>query len=127
MSGHKMSRFLHLPTRLLKVYIEALTGFSHLYYPGYHLKAVSLGQLLGMKKASGTHIPMRGEGAHWSNWRSHLLRDLPRHKQQNEEYRHKDIEVRENFSGRSIMLHDLKKIIEITEQERVIFQVEEII
>lgn len=47
------SRCLHLPSRILKVYIEALTGFSHIYLPSIHmvsatpysLKAASLEQL----------------------------------------------------------------------------------
>ena len=31
--GCKMSRYLHSTTRILKVYTEALTGFSHIYHP----------------------------------------------------------------------------------------------
>lgn len=33
LGGCKMSRSLHLPTRILWVYIEALTGFSNIYHP----------------------------------------------------------------------------------------------
>ena len=29
----KMSRFLHLPARILKFYIDTLMGFSHVFYP----------------------------------------------------------------------------------------------
>lgn len=32
MGSHKTSRSLHPPTRMLKVYIEALTRFSHEYH-----------------------------------------------------------------------------------------------
>jgi len=33
MGSLKMSRSLTQPTRILKVYIEALTGFSHIFCP----------------------------------------------------------------------------------------------
>lgn len=33
LGGRKTSTALHSPTRILKVYIEALTGFSHIYHP----------------------------------------------------------------------------------------------
>ena len=34
LGGCKLSKSLHPPTRILKVYIEALTGFSHIFSPG---------------------------------------------------------------------------------------------
>lgn len=34
LSGHKMNRSLYLPVKILKVDIEALTRFSHIYHPG---------------------------------------------------------------------------------------------
>ena len=33
LGGCKASRSLHLPTRILKVFIEALMGFSHVLHP----------------------------------------------------------------------------------------------
>ena len=33
LDGHKTSRSLHLTVRMLKVYTEALHGFSHVYHP----------------------------------------------------------------------------------------------
>lgn len=33
LDSHKTSRFLHLPTKILKVYVEVLTGFSPLSHP----------------------------------------------------------------------------------------------
>ena len=46
--GCKMSRFLHPPTIILKVYIEALTGFSHVYHPdGLNTTFLCQGCILG--------------------------------------------------------------------------------
>lgn len=50
MCGHKASKSLHLPTRILKVYIEAFTGFTMnsvlmVSTTHYYLNAVSLQQL----------------------------------------------------------------------------------
>lgn len=65
--GHKTSRSPHIPARILKVYIAALTGFSHAYLP-YGLNTTFLfqdcflGHLLGAGKANGAHIPATGEG-----------------------------------------------------------------
>ena len=58
-----MSRSLHLPNRILRVYIEALTGFSLVYSPdGLNntdsLKAASLKQLL----VQNVHFKDRGAG-----------------------------------------------------------------
>lgn len=39
----KMSRFLHLPARILKVYIDTLMRFSHVFYPD-DLNNISLSQ-----------------------------------------------------------------------------------
>ena len=36
LGGCKMSRSLHLPSRILRVYLEALTGFIHDYHPDGH-------------------------------------------------------------------------------------------
>ena len=33
MGGHRRSRLLHLPIRILKGYIETLPGFGHKYHP----------------------------------------------------------------------------------------------
>lgn len=33
MGGYRTNRSLPLPTRILKVYVEALTGFSLIYHP----------------------------------------------------------------------------------------------
>lgn len=55
---HKMSRSLYTPARILKFLQRPyLTGFSHLYHPnGYVLRVAS-----SVEKASGLHIPRRGE------------------------------------------------------------------
>lgn len=37
LGNHKICRSLHLPTRSLIIYIEALTGFSHLFSPDSHI------------------------------------------------------------------------------------------
>lgn len=89
--GHKINISPHLSTRILKVYIETLTGFRGIYHPEsltphFYLKAVSLEQLLGAAKASRMHI-YRGDwgeppNAHVSssiNLWAHLLNDLPLH------------------------------------------------
>jgi len=61
------SRSLHLPTRILNVYPETLTGLSHVYCPDvstphFYLKAVSLGQPLRVGKTSAARGPRTGEG-----------------------------------------------------------------
>lgn len=77
LGGQSMSKSLHLPITILKVYIEALPGFSHMHRrpylcsvmypvqleskPCFYIKTVSLEELLGKGKASGTHIPRTGE------------------------------------------------------------------
>lgn len=57
----KMSRSLHPFSRILKVYIQALTGFSHVYAPDGLNTLLSQGCVLGiacsMGKASRMHIP----------------------------------------------------------------------
>lgn len=56
----------HTPVnQILKGYIEALTGLSHVCRqvfstPYHHLKAVSFEQPLGTRKDSRTHIPRTG-------------------------------------------------------------------
>lgn len=60
LGNHRRGMSPHLPTRIFKFYIEALTGFSHAYHPHYptihsSLKAVCTG-IVG-----GTYIPKTGE------------------------------------------------------------------
>ena len=59
--GCKRSQSPYLPISILRAYIKAFTGFSHIYHPDAHtheyLKAVSLGQLPGVGRASRKHIP----------------------------------------------------------------------
>lgn len=75
--------------RILKFYIEALSGFRTVQIVSlsqYYLKAISLGQLLGMEKANGRHI-LRTVRGWWasscpgptrrSNSWSYLLNDFP--------------------------------------------------
>ena len=67
MDGHKTSRSQPPPSRILKVCIENLTGFTHIYHPDglnthYYLKAVSLGQLLVRKGKWNTHSVDKGWG-----------------------------------------------------------------
>lgn len=50
--GCKMNRSLHLPTKILKVYIEALTGLSHVDHPD-GLKTTFLCQGCVLGAASG--------------------------------------------------------------------------
>lgn len=47
----KMSKFLHLPARILKVYIDTLMGFSHVYYPD-DLNNISLSQVCVLETSS---------------------------------------------------------------------------
>ena len=66
LGSHKMSRSPPLTTRILKVYIEALMGFSHMYYPdGCSNTLVSQGSVLGAAssagKASRKHILRTGK------------------------------------------------------------------
>ena len=91
MGGAKTSRSLHQPTQALKVYIEVLSGFSHIYSPESLNTTLSppgriLGATVGVEKTSGMHIPRMGEGARSlllpgsssrvNSW-SHPLDDLP--------------------------------------------------
>lgn len=88
-----MSRSLHLPTRILKVYIGTLTGFSHVYWPKY-LNNTSLSPdcvLRGASsagKSSRMHITRteEGVGSLWLpgfssrvNWQSRVLDDSLQH------------------------------------------------
>lgn len=62
LGDHKTSRCLHAPTIILKVYIESLPGFSHVYSPdGLNNTSLSKGYVLGVAsntgKASRIHIP----------------------------------------------------------------------
>lgn len=65
MGSYKASRSLHSPTRILKVYIEDLTGFSHVYYPdGLNDTLLSQVYVLVMAPTVGrvgsTYIPRTG-------------------------------------------------------------------
>ena len=67
MGGCKMSSSLHLPPRILKVYTEALTGFSHAYSPdGLNNTILSqscvLEGLLGRQSRWYMHSEDRGGG-----------------------------------------------------------------
>lgn len=64
LGSHNKSRSLHLPTKILKVYVEALTVY--VYHPDglnnlFTVKTV-LETASDMGKASGTYIPRTGEG-----------------------------------------------------------------
>lgn len=59
------SRCLHLPTRILKMYIEALTGFSYLHHlDGLNNTSLSQGYIFGMAPHLGmvsrVYIPRTG-------------------------------------------------------------------
>lgn len=64
----KTSRFPHPPAKILKVYIEVLTGLSHVNHPdGPSNTLLSQGCVLGLcpssaEKTSVTHVPSKGEG-----------------------------------------------------------------
>ena len=80
----KVSGSLHPPTRILEVYIETLTGLSHVYCPdGFNntcsLKAASLKIALTVGMVCRTSIPRTEEGMRspwlsgsspWVNWQS---------------------------------------------------------
>ena len=66
LGGCKMSRSLHPPARILKDYIEALPGFSHLFSPDVLNNTLLsqvcvLGTAPNMGKARRRHIPRIGE------------------------------------------------------------------
>ena len=61
LGSSKMSRSPHLPARILKVYIEALTGFSHVYVQMVSttrcsLKATSFNMSPTVGKVGRTHV-----------------------------------------------------------------------
>ena len=65
LGGCKMSRSPHLPARILKVYIEVLTGFSHEFSPdGLNNILISQGCALEMAPAMGKadKHPFQGQG-----------------------------------------------------------------
>lgn len=90
LGGCKMSRSLHLPTRVLRVYIEALMGFSHIQSPdGLNNILFSQGYILEMAPTMGTvsrtYIPRRGERLRslqfpnclspaWGSTRGHVIK-----------------------------------------------------
>ena len=54
LGSHRTSRSLHLPTSMLKVYIEALAGFSHVLSPDSPIiTLVSHGWILGAVSGKG--------------------------------------------------------------------------
>lgn len=65
MQGNLHTRLV-LGIRILKVYIEALTGFSHIFSPNGLNTLLSQDYILelvaGMGTVGGTHIPRTGEG-----------------------------------------------------------------
>lgn len=66
LDSHKMSRFTHPSPKLLKVNIESLTGFIHVYHPdGLNNTILSQGYISeaasSVGKASRTHIPRTGK------------------------------------------------------------------
>lgn len=67
LGGHKTSRCLHPPTIILKIYIEALTGFGHVYGPdGLNNTPLSEGSVLAVASHAGKAYRMdilrTGEG-----------------------------------------------------------------
>ena len=67
LSIHQMNRSLHPPTSILKVYIEALTGFSPVYSPdGLNNTLLLQGRVLetapAMGMVGGIRIPRTREG-----------------------------------------------------------------
>lgn len=71
--GHKTSRSPHLPTRILKVYIEALPGFSHIYCPEglnniLFSSSCSFEMDPAMEMVDRTHNPRTEEGSRVSNF-----------------------------------------------------------
>lgn len=54
MGSHKMSRSLHPPTTILKVYIEAITKSNHVFIPdGLHNTLLSQGSALETATTTG--------------------------------------------------------------------------
>ena len=67
---HKMSRSPHLPTRILKVYIESLTVFRHMYNPGsFKNTLLSQGYVLGTASTVETvgRVYFKGQGREWGD------------------------------------------------------------
>lgn len=74
LSGHKSSRFPHLLTRTIEVYLKGLTVFSRSHIPfqiastlHVYFKVACWEQLLGAGKARWKHIPRTGRGWGASN------------------------------------------------------------
>lgn len=60
----KMGRSLHLSMRILEVYIEALTGFSYMYYPeGLNHTLFSQGSVI----ENGSHCRIVGQNIHFKD------------------------------------------------------------
>ena len=67
LGGGKMTRSPYPRTRILKVYIEVLTGFSHIFSPdGFNSTLLSQGCILGTAPTEGkvgrVYIPRTGKG-----------------------------------------------------------------
>ena len=89
-SSCKTSRSPHLPARILKVYIDVLNGFSHIFSPdGLSNTLLSQGYMLGralaMGMVGGMYMPRTGKGVRSFlmvqvqlrvSQRSHTLDDL---------------------------------------------------
>lgn len=60
----KMSRSLHLPSRILRGYVEAVNGFSHIFSPGgLNNTLLSQGYVLG----NSSHCRNNGQSVHSKN------------------------------------------------------------
>lgn len=66
LNGCKTSRSLHMPVRILKVYIKAFIGFSHVFSPDSLNILLSQGYVLetapSVGMVGGTYIPRTEEG-----------------------------------------------------------------
>lgn len=64
LGGHKMSRSPHLPTRILKVHMEAFTGFNHIHsLDGLNNTYLSQGCVL----EDGSYCTNSGQSRHSKN------------------------------------------------------------
>ena len=68
LGNRKTGRSPHLPVRILKVYVEVLAGFSHMYHPdGLNNTWLPLGYIFGRAPTAGmvdrtVHSKNRGGG-----------------------------------------------------------------
>ena len=62
LSSYKTGRSLHIPSRMLKVYIQCLTGFSHVFSPdGLNNTLLSQGCTLQTARTGAEHT-FKGQG-----------------------------------------------------------------